>query len=163
MTKAIQVIDNRRKELGLSVAEICRIASIPEATYRNMVSGRSLAEPFPTIRALVLAVGMTLDELISLMDDEASPKTTAALNKIAQTPATTEEVDTGLNVIARTIENSALNYQTELKLLREHFERLIDSKDAQFQAERKALKSAVNGISLVCAALTAALCVSLFI
>lgn len=163
MQQAIHVIDRRRKELGLSVAELCRLANMPEATYRNMVSGRSLNQPFPTIRSLSLGVNMTLDELVSLMDDEASPKTAEALSNIAQTPATTQEVDTGFTLLSRTIEKNAADYQTELRLLKDHFEQLAVAKDAMFARERKYMTTAILALLALCAALIVVICIELVV
>ena len=160
MLQAIHVIDRRRKELGNSTAEFCRIAGVVEATYRNMVTGRSMAEPFPTIRSLCLAANMTLDELVSLMNEETSPKTAAALNDIAQTPATTQEVDTGFTILSRTLEKGMLDHQAELNALREHYDRLTASRDAQFAAERKGLLWCVYALTALCVALIAALCIA---
>lgn len=161
MLQAIHVIDRRRKELGISTAEFCRIAGVVEATYRNMVTGRSMAEPFPTIRSLCLAANMTLDELVSLMNEETSPKTAAALNNIAQTPATTQEVDTGFTILSRTLEKGMLDHQAELNALREHYDRHAAARDAQFERERSVLIGAIRIISLISVALVVGLCIAL--
>ena len=160
MLQAIHVIDRRRKELGISTAEFCRIAGVVEATYRNMVTGRSMAEPLRTFHPMCRALNLTLDELILLMDEEASPKTVAALNNIAQTPATTQEVDTGFAVLSRTLEKGMLDHRAELSALREHYDRLVASKDAQFERERKGFMWCIRALTALYVALIGALCVA---
>ena len=161
MFQTIHVIERRRKELGMSTAELCRLTQIPEATYRNMVSGRSLNEPVPTIHALALAVHMTIGEVISLATGEAHPETVETLSNIAHTPATTQEVDTGFTLLSRAIEKNASEHKDELRILKEHFDQIAAIKDAVAARERKGLIAAILALLGLCAALIAVICLEL--
>lgn len=88
----IERIEQRRIERNMTVKQLSTISGIPEATYSNILKGRSKNPSFDTVRALALAVEMSLDEVISSIDDGESPSVPADLQKINQEPATTQEL-----------------------------------------------------------------------
>lgn len=179
MIQAIHVLDRRKKEIGMSTAELCRIANIPEATYRNMLTGRSLREPFDTIRSLSLALNMTLDDLTAAMDDAPAPNVVEAVSQINETPATTKELDTALSILTRTLEGYVINHQADIRTIAEHLERVvaafeqrleraIASRDAQFELERTEMRDRIRsqakwltGMFALCGVLFAAICLLL--
>lgn len=135
----IERIEQRRIERNMTVKQLSTISGIPEATYSNILKGRSKNPSFDTVRALALAVEMSLDEVISSIDDGESPSVPADLQKINQEPATTQELDKAMGILMRLMERNNETYSNALHTRNEEFERALASKDAQFERERAAL------------------------
>ena len=140
----IERIEQRRIERNMTVKQLSTISGIPEATYSNILKGRSKNPSFDTVRALALAVEMSLDEVISSIDDGESPSVPADLQKINQEPATTQELDKAMGILMRLMERNNETYSEALHTRNEEFERALASKDAQFERERKALLDTIH-------------------
>lgn len=166
----IERIEQRRIERNMTVKQLSTISGIPEATYSNILKGRSKNPSFDTVRALALAVEMSLDEVISSIDDGESPSVPADLQKINQEPATTQELDKAMGILMRLMERNNETYSEALHTRNEEFERALASKDAQFERERSALLETIHNkdkwirweFSLVCL-LIAFICIILLI
>lgn len=140
----IERIEQRRIERNMTVKQLSTISGIPEATYSNILKGRSKNPSFDTVRALALAVEMSLDEVISSIDDNDSPSVPADLQRINQEPATTQELDKAMGILMRLMERNNETYSEALHTRNEEFERALASKDAQFERERKALLDTIH-------------------
>lgn len=140
----IERIEQRRIERNMTVKQLSTISGIPEATYSNILKGRSKNPSFDTVRALALAVEMSLDEVISSIDDGESPSVPADLQKINQQPATTQELDKAMGILMRLMERNNETYSEALHTRNEEFERALASKDAQFERERSALLETIH-------------------
>lgn len=140
----IERIEQRRIERNMTVKQLSTISGIPEATYSNILKGRSKNPSFDTVRALALAVEMSLDEVISSIDDGESPSVPADLQKINQAPATTQELDKAMGILMRLMERNNETYSEALHTRNEEFERALASKDAQFERERSALLETIR-------------------
>lgn len=140
----IERIEQRRIERNMTVKQLSTISGIPEATYSNILKGRSKNPSFDTVRALALAVEMSLDEVISSIDDGESPFVPADLQKINQEPATTQELDKAMGILMRLMERNNDTYSDVLHSRNEEFERALASKDAQFERERSALLETIH-------------------
>lgn len=140
----IERIEQRRIERNMTVKQLSTISGIPEATYSNILKGRSKNPSFDTVRALALAVEMSLDEVISSIDDGESPSVPADLQKINQEPATTQELDKAMGILMRLMERNNETYSDVLHSRNEEFERALASKDAQFERERSALLETIH-------------------
>ena len=140
----IERIEQRRIERNMTVKQLSTISGIPEATYSNILKGRSKNPSFDTVRALALAVEMSLDEVISSIDDGESPSVPADLQKINQEPATTQELDKAMGILMRLMERNNETYSDALHTRNEEFERALASKDAQFERERSALLDTIH-------------------
>ena len=140
----IERIEQRRIERNMTVKQLSTISGIPEATYSNILKGRSKNPSFDTVRALALAVEMSLDEVISSIDDGESPSVPADLQRINQEPATTQELDKAMGILMRLMERNNETYSDALHTRNEEFERALISKDAQFERERESLLETIH-------------------
>lgn len=140
----IERIEQRRIERNMTVKQLSTISGIPEATYSNILKGRSKNPSFDTVRALALAVEMSLDEVISSIDNGEAPSVPADLQKINQEPATTQELDKAMGILMRIMERNNETYSEALHTRNEEFERALVSKDAQFERERASLLETIH-------------------
>lgn len=140
----IERIEQRRIERNMTVKQLSTISGIPEATYSNILKGRSKNPSFDTVRALALAVEMSLDEVISSIDTAEAPSMPPDLQKINQEPATTQELDKAMGILMRLMERNNETYSEALHTRNEEFERALASKDAQFERERSALLETIH-------------------
>ena len=140
----IERIEQRRIERNMTVKQLSTISGIPEATYSNILKGRSKNPSFDTVRALALAVEMSLDEVISSIDTAETPSMPPDLQKINQEPATTQELDKAMGILMRLMERNNETYSEALHTRNEEFERALASKDAQFERERSALLDTIH-------------------
>lgn len=140
----IERIEQRRIERNMTVKQLSTISGIPEATYSNILKGRSKNPSFDTVRALALAVEMSLDEVISSIDDDKSPSMPPDLQKINQEPATTQELDKAMGILMRLMERNNETYTEALCTRNEEFERALTSKDTQFERERESLLETIH-------------------
>lgn len=129
----IERIEQRRIELGMTVKQLCDISSVPEATYRNILKGRSEKPAFDTIRNLALGVKISLDELIAVTDDGNPALVPADLQNINHAPATTQELDSALSILMRIMESNNQTFEEAIKSRNEEFERALLSRDEQFR------------------------------
>lgn len=151
----IERIEQRRIERNMTVKQLSTISGIPEATYSNILKGRSKNPSFDTVRALALAVEMSLDEVISSIDTAEAPSMPPDLQKINQEPATTQELDKAMGILMRLMERNNETYSEALRSRNEEYERALvardeqfsrslASKDAQFERERNALLDTIH-------------------
>lgn len=166
----IERIEQRRIELGLTVKQLCDTSNVPEATYRNILKGRSEKPAFDTIRSLALSVNLSLDELVSVANDGAPAVVPDDLQKINHAPATTQELDSAMSILMRVITDNNASYQAALQSRNEEFERALISRDAQFNRERNDLLETIHNkdrwirweFALICTLITF-ICVILLI
>ena len=90
------------------------------------------------MRALALAVEVSLDELISSTDDGAPASVPDDLQIINQAPATTQELDQAMGILMRIMEENNQSFKDAVRSRNEEFERALLSRDEQF---RKSLLS----------------------
>ena len=129
----IERIEQRRIERNMTVKQLSTISGIPEATYSNILKGRSRNPSFETVRSLALAVEMSLDELISSIGDDEPATMPPDLHTINQAPATTQELDQAIGILMRIIEDNNHTFQDAIKSRNEEFERALLSRDDQFR------------------------------
>ena len=110
----IERIEKRRIEKKMSIKQLCLVSGVPEATYSNILHGRSKNPAFDTICRLAAGVELSIDELIAITPETSSTEVTVDLQKDGPFPVTGSDI-------------SALS---------ETFVRLSDQKDA---AHRQAL------------------------
>ena len=151
----IERIEQRRIERNMTVKQLSTISGIPEATYNNILKGRSKNPSFVTVRALALAVEMSLDEVISSIDDAKAPSVPDDLHTINQAPATTQELDQAMGILMRLMERNNETYSDALRTRSEEFERALlardeqfarslASKESQFERERESLLETIH-------------------
>lgn len=151
----IERIEARRIELNMSVKHLAERSTVPEATYRNILKGVSKNPSFHTIRNLALAVGLSLDELITAMDGAEPACVPDDLQIINQAPATTQELDSALRILMQIIEDNNASHAEALSALNEKFEhaliardeqfaRSLASKDAQFERDRRDMSNIID-------------------
>lgn len=133
MNKIFEHVEQRRIELGMSARKLCLLSDINESTYRNWIHGRSDRADVEAIRRLAFSLNMSVDELFAHMDGAPSPAITEEMKEVYETPATTQEVDTGFAVLLRTMEANSTKHIDELKLLQKEFDEAISARDAQFK------------------------------
>lgn len=151
----IERIEQRRIERNMTVKQLSTISGIPEATYSNILKGRSKNPSFETVRSLALAVEMSLDEVISSIGDGEPSSIPEDLQTINQAPATTQELDSAMSILMRIMTDNNTSYQAALQSRNEEFERALiardeqfakslESKDAQFERERESLLETIH-------------------
>ena len=151
----IERIEQRRIERNMTVKQLSTISGVPEATYSNILKGRTRNPSFETVRSLALAVEMSLDELMSSIPDDVPASVPADLQSINQAPATTQELDQAMGILMRVMEHNNETYSEALRTRNEEFERALISrdeqfsrslisKDAQFERERAALLETIQ-------------------
>ena len=133
MNKIFERVEQRRIELNISAKKLCALSEIPESTYRNWIHGRSDRADVESIRRLALSLKMSVDELLSSMDDAPAPAITEEIKEVYETPATTQEVDTGFAVLIRTMEASSAKHIADLQLMQDEFDAAIAARDVQFR------------------------------
>lgn len=181
MNRIFERVEQRRLELGMSARKLCALSEVNESTYRNWVHGRSDRADVEVIRRLALSLKMSVDELLSTMDDAPAQAITEEIKEVYESPATTQEVDAGFAVLIRTMEANSAKHIADLHLMQDEFDAAISardaqfkdflhSKDEQFQAERKQLIDQLTAKDqyikqlLICiVALVAVLCATLII
>ena len=55
-------LNDRRKELGLTVEELAKIAGLPKGTVEHILFGQRKTPRFDTLRAIEKALGLTADD-----------------------------------------------------------------------------------------------------
>lgn len=140
----IDRIEKRRIERNMTVKQLSIISGIPEATYNNILKGRSRNPSFDTVRALALAVEMSLDEVVSSIDDGESKFVPTGLHNINQKPVTTQELDNALGILMRHMDRNNETCSDALRTRNEEFERALVAKDAQFDRERESLLETIH-------------------
>lgn len=133
MNKIFERVEQRRIELGMSAKRLCNLSEIPESTYRNWIHGRSDRADVEVVRRLALSLKMSVDELLSSMDDAPAPAITEEIKVVYESPATTQEVDSGFAVLIRTMEANSAKHIADLHLMQEEFDEAISARDAQFK------------------------------
>lgn len=164
LNRIYQQIDDRRKELGLSINKFCALNNIPASTYRNWIHGRSERADVEVIRRMYLSLQMEPSEILNIDSDAQPPAVVSDLQEINETPATTKELDTGLTVLSRLIESNAVAHQAEIQAVRAEMDKGLAARDEQFDRERTMYRDHLREksrqlhiLSGVCAALIAAL------
>ena len=147
MNHIFERIEERRKLENMPIRHLCALTDIPDATYRNWVHGRSDRADVEVIHKLCVALKMPLEEAVSGASGAPAPDVVEEVQTVNQTPATTQEVDTAIVVLMRTMEANFAAHQEELRLIRSEFaeamaaresqmQQMIAVKDAQFDRER---------------------------
>lgn len=166
----LERIEQARIERHMTVKQLSTISGVPEATYSNIIKGRSANPSFQTVQALALALGLSLDDAVAAASANTPPEIIDTIQKNNNTPATTQEVDNALGVLMRLMEDNNKSYQAAIKSRNDEFERALLSKDAQFERERAELLTAlhtkdkwIRGLFAVCALLCFFMCLMLFL
>lgn len=156
MNRIFENVEFRRRELGLSIRELCTITEIPEPTYRNWIHGRSDRADVECIHRLSIALKVPMDYFLASAGDAPASPVQKEIQKVNETPATTQEMDSAMAVLMRAM-------QAE-------YERIAAAKDAQHADERAAFLAQIASkdrsirqlIACVCA-LVSILCVGLIV
>lgn len=181
LKELFDLFETKRKEKGLTVRETAQLASINEATYRNLAKGRSARTSADTLYALSIALGVPLETIFSYISNGEPSPVIADLQENNQLPATTQELNTGLTVLVNLMEHNNETYSAALRARDEKFEQALDalddqfakaleSKEAQFERERASLLETIRNkdkwirweFALICALVTF-LCIILLI
>ena len=140
----LERIEQARIERHMTVKQLSTISGVPEATYSNIIKGRSANPSFQTVQALALALGLSLDDAVAAASASTPPEIIDTIQRNNNTPATTQEVDNALGVLMRLMEDNNKSYQAAIKSRNDEFERALLSKDAQFERERAELLAALH-------------------
>ena len=153
LNRIYQQIDERRKELGLSINKFCALNNIPASTYRNWIHGRSERADVELIRRMYLSLQMEPSEILNIDSDAQPPAVVSDLQEINETPATTKELDTGLTVLSRLIESNALAHQAAIQAIRADMQAALTARDDQFTRERIIYQRLLRVFTASCAIL----------
>ena len=154
MNRIFERVEFRRHELGLSIRELCTVTEIPEPTYRNWIHGRSDRADVECIHRLSVALKVPMDYFV--MDEQPASPVHMEIKQASETPATTQEMDSAMAVLMRTI-------QAE-------YERIAAAKDQQHAEERASFlaqiaskDNSIRQLIMCICALVCVLCVGLIV
>ena len=156
MNRIFERVEVRRHELGITIKDLCAITEIPEPTYRNWIHGRSDRADVECIHRLSVALKTPMDYLVAPTDDTPASQVQKEIIHTNTTPATTQEMDSAIAVLMRTI-------QAE-------YERIAAAKEEQHSEERAAMLAqlaakdkTIRQLILCICALVAVLCIGLIV
>ena len=156
MNHIFERVEARRHELGVTIKDLCAIAEIPEPTYRNWIHGRSERADVECIHRLSVALKTSMDYLVSSTGDAPASQVQKEIIRANETPATTQEMDSAMAVLLRTIQSE--------------YERIAAAKDQQHAEERAAMLSqlaardkAIRQMVVCICSLVAVICVGLIV
>lgn len=142
-----KIMDDKRKELGLSMDELARKADVPEQSTKNILLGKTGNPGIDNLHSLCDALGLSIEEV--LYNDEKKAIETKAIREDELSILALKEIyETHQKITRETTEehinNIRAHYEQHHDDMKENYEKrladkreLIDSKDAHIKALQK--------------------------
>lgn len=131
----IERIERRRIEKNMSIKQLCLVSGVPEATYSNILHGRSKNPAFDTICRLAAGVGLSIDELIAITPETSSTEVTVDLQKDGPFPVTSSDISALSETFIRMAEQKDAAHREALASLRAQHESALARQAEQHNAE----------------------------
>lgn len=131
----IDRIEKRRADKKMSIKDLCAVSGVPEATYRNILHGRSKSPSFDTICRLAAGVELSIDELIAITPESSDTEVTVDLQKDGPFPVTGSDISALSETFIRMVEQKDAAHREALASLRAQHESALARQAEQHNAE----------------------------